>query len=439
MSNFFSIVIPCYEMKGKGVEFLDFSLSKIASQSFKNFEVVISDHSISSDIEDLCKKYESLEIRYFKNNDGRGSSSSNINNGIKNSRGKWIKILFQDDFLFSNDSLENIYNFIQNSQDPQWIATACEHSQDGQNFYRTFIPRWNNKIHFGNNTVSSPSVIIFRNNFDENIFFDEKLINLMDVDFYKRMFDLYGEPFYLNDVCVVNRTWDGQVSNQVSEELHKNELSIVSSKYRNVDLFFEKLVNLEFPTEQLYGFGIVDINEHLNTLKRYARSCEHVTEMGTRKAISTIALLAASPKKVVSIDLNYHLFQPVENTIRQISKECNTEFQFIEADVLQIEIEETDFLFIDTFHTYHQLLSELRRHEKNVKKWIALHDTVTFGLKDENVYQNANISRDVNVSNKTKEGIYNALVDFLTENKNWKIKEHFTNNNGLTIIERIKN
>ena len=32
---------------------------------------------------------------------------------------------------------------------------------------------------------------------------------------------------------------------------------------------------------------------------------------------------------------------------------------------------------------------------------------------------------------------YTALLDFLAENKGWVIKEHFTNNNGLTVIERV--
>lgn len=437
MSSMFSVVIPCYEMKDRGVEFLEFSLSKLNSQSFQDFEIIVSDHSSTDDIQNLCLKFEKLNIKYFRNLQEVGKSSSNLNNCIDRASGKWIKILFQDDFLYSNDSLLKIVEFI-NYNNCDWIASACEHSYDGKNFYRPFYPKWNNQIHFGNNTISSPSVITFKNRFEENIKFDQSLVNLMDVDFYKRMYDMYGEPHYLNEIIVVNRTWSGQVSNTiVDDELNRKELSIVKSKYRNVDLFFERLVNLQFSHNELYGLGIVDINEHLNTLKRYARKCTHVTEMGTRKAISTIAFLTANPKKVVSIDLNYHLFQPVEQTIRQIAKECETEFQFIEADVLKLEIEETDFLFIDTFHTYHQLLSELRFHSGKVKKWIALHDTVTFGYKDEEVYQNGNISTEVNVNNKQKVGIYNALIDFLQENKNWKIKEHFENNNGLTILERI--
>ena len=94
-------------------------------------------------------------------------------------------------------------------------------------------------------------------------------------------------------------------------------------------------------------------------------------------------------------------------------------------------------LFIDTLHTYNQLSKELRRHEKNVNKWIILHDTITFGQRDEDFYQNGAISDEITGEKVEKRGLYTALTDFLDENKNWKIKEHFTNNNGLTIIERV--
>ena len=437
MRTFFSICIPTYEMNNQGKDFLIFSLKKLSIQTFSNFNIIISDHSNDDSIKEVIDDFTNLQIIYKKNYDKRGLSSSNINNCIKYSTGQWVKILFQDDFLFDENSLLNLHDFISVQEHCEWVASGCEHSYDGENFYRPLFPKWNSQIHFGHNTISSPSVITFRNRFQDNLQFDESLINLMDVDFYKRMYDIYGEPSYLNKICVVNRTWSGQLSNTVvDDELNRRELSIVKSKYRNVDLFFERLVNLQFSQNEIYSLGIVDINEHLNTLKRYARKCEHVTEMGTRKAISTIAFLTANPKKVVSIDLNYHLFQPVEETVRQIANDCKTEFQFIEADVLKIEIDETDFLFIDTFHTYHQLLSELRKHESKVQRWIALHDTVTFGYKDEDIYQNASISTDVNVNNQ-KVGIYNALMDFLEENKNWKIKEHYQNNNGLTIIERV--
>ena len=62
---------------------------------------------------------------------------------------------------------------------------------------------------------------------------------------------------------------------------------------------------------------------------------------------------------------------------------------------------------------------------------------LTFGQRDEDFYQNGAISDEIASDKIEKRGLYTALMDFLDENKNWKVKEHFTNNNGLTIIERI--
>lgn len=423
-------------MNGKGSEFLDFSFKKLKEQTFKDFEVVISDHSSSDDIKNLCNLWtNNLNIRYFKNDKGRGSSSANINNAIKNSSGEWIKILFQDDFLYDERSLQNMFEATKHESSPTWIASACEHSNDGINFYRPFYPTWNHNIQYGMNTISSPSVLLFKKSV--NKLFNEELIWLMDVDFYRRMYDEYGEPLYLYDICVVNRTWENSVSNNVSEERKQRELDIMLKTYDQKEILFKAICDLKFDQKILYGRGIVDINEHLPTLRRYASQCKHVTEMGTRFAVSTYALIIAKPEKVVSIDLNRHFFSPYEKEIREFSNACGTNFVFKEEDVLKIEIEETDLLFIDTLHTYNQLSKELRKHQKNVRKWIVLHDTVTFGRKDEDFYQNGKISSEVSGETITKRGLYTALEDFLEENKSWKIKEHFTNNNGLTVLERI--
>lgn len=438
--KFFSIAIPTYEMKGLGVEYLEFSFQKLSEQSFKDFDVVISDHSKSDDIKSLCDRWSDvLDIKYFRNTHKVGSSSANVNNAIKNSTGQWIKILFQDDFLYDYESLSIISNFISNNTNTEWIATSSEHSNDGVSMYRTIYPSWNDEMQFGKNSISSPSVITIKNRADK-LYFDEDLIWLMDVDYYKSMFDLYGEPSYIYEVAVVNRTWSDQLSNLISDEIKSKELEIIKNKYKPMDIteqIFEKLCKLQFDHNTLYGRGIVDINEHLPTLRKYASQCEHVTEMGTRAAISTFALLIAKPKKVVSIDLNYHFFKPYEEEINNFASQCGTEFQFIEGDVLKLDIEKTDMLFIDTLHTYNQLSKELRKHEMNVNKWIAFHDTITFGQVDEGFYQNGSISSEVAGDVIHKRGLYTALIDFLDENKNWKIKEHFTNNNGLTIIERI--
>ena len=49
-----SIACPTFEYYGRGVEVLDDMFRTIAAQTFKDIEVVISDHSKTDVIEDYC-------------------------------------------------------------------------------------------------------------------------------------------------------------------------------------------------------------------------------------------------------------------------------------------------------------------------------------------------------------------------------------------------
>lgn len=176
-----------------------------------------------------------------------------------------------------------------------------------------------------------------------------------------------------------------------------------------------------------------DINEHLPTLKQYADECSHVTEMGVRWVVSTWAFLASNCDKIISYDIKKY---PSVSKIEEMFLD-NDRFIFIEKDVLTIDIKETDLLFIDTLHTYVQLSNELEKHSKSVRKYIILHDTVTFGEKNEPVYNH--VSPLIKKTHNEEKGLRPAIEQFLEKNDglNWIIHEHHTNNNGLTILKRI--
>lgn len=167
-----------------------------------------------------------------------------------------------------------------------------------------------------------------------------------------------------------------------------------------------------------------DINQHLPTLKKYTEECDHVTEMGVRGIVSTWAFLAGVPKKLIS----YDIYNPSNwggniQAVYESVEDTDIEFEFREEDVLKVEIEETDFLFIDTLHQYKQLSQELKLHADKAKKYIGFHDTTKYETLDE---MTGNWG-----------GLWRAIEEFLEENPHWRVKERFTNNNGLTIIERI--
>ena len=84
---FFSVVIPTYEMNGKGDEFLENNFIILKKQIFNDFNIIISDHSLNDNIKNICDKWKNeLNIIYLKNENNRGSSSANLNNAIKNDK-----------------------------------------------------------------------------------------------------------------------------------------------------------------------------------------------------------------------------------------------------------------------------------------------------------------------------------------------------------------
>jgi hypothetical protein len=156
-----------------------------------------------------------------------------------------------------------------------------------------------------------------------------------------------------------------------------------------------------------------DISEHLPILLGLAVSCEHVVELGFRSGRSTSAFLAAGAK-VTAYDT-----QPCATEAAVIKSLGGKKFTFIQGNSLEVEIPQCDMLFIDTYHTGEQLLAELMRHHEFVDKWIAMHDTVTFGERGED----------------GKPGLVWALQQFQKHAPHWPIKLHLPHNNGLTILE----
>lgn len=167
-----------------------------------------------------------------------------------------------------------------------------------------------------------------------------------------------------------------------------------------------------------------DINEHIPTLLKIAQSVDSITEMGVRSGVSTRAFMYANPKKLIAYDLkkDHKVDQMFE-----YAKTLGKNFHYIESNVLDIKIEKTDLLFIDTFHCYEQLSQELQLHAKQVKKYVIFHDVYTYGLVPE---------KCSNYNFVGTKGILYAIEEFLENNHDWEKIYHVENNNGLMIIEK---
>lgn len=150
-----SIVIPYHDMENAEF-FLKRNIDSIMSQTFKDYEIVLTKD---------------------------GKMAENTNSGIKRARGELIKILYLDDYLAHPNVLKHIITRFDIFKEAEWgISSASD------NIY----PEWTDDIETGNNTLGSPSALIFRNHFEENLLFDERLSWLLDCDYYKRLQSKYG-------------------------------------------------------------------------------------------------------------------------------------------------------------------------------------------------------------------------------------------------------
>lgn len=226
-----SVCIPTYGMRGVGHVFLKHSLDILRKQTFKDFDVVISDYSETSKVKDLCETYKkNLDIKYYKNTDPTGGMSANTNNAIRHATGKIIKILFQDDFLYNKKSLQAVADNFDLAKD-KWLVTACEHSKDGTTFFKPHYAAYNKKVYLGNNTIGSPSVLSIKN--DKPLLFDTNLKWLVDCDYYRRCHDAYGNPKILKEIAVAIRIGDHQITNtEATKVLRKREYNYMKNKFK---------------------------------------------------------------------------------------------------------------------------------------------------------------------------------------------------------------
>jgi len=109
----FSVVIPTYNRADK----LKNCLESLLNQTYKNFEVIVSDDGSSDNTSEIVEaaKRRGLQVKYIYNSNWGGPARPR-NIGIKNSKYKWICFLDSDDWWYP-EKLENIVPFCNENYD----------------------------------------------------------------------------------------------------------------------------------------------------------------------------------------------------------------------------------------------------------------------------------------------------------------------------------
>ena len=214
-----SIVVPIYNMDD-AKKFLKRNLDSITTQTFTDYEIVISDDSD----DDMLKCWlDNYPIKYYKNKGSKGMAN-NSNNGIEKAKGEIIKILYQDDYFYNNNSLAEI---VRHFKKCEWMVSGCVHSLGFGEPINEHFPFYSES----ENNIGSPSVLTFSREVTER--FDPEFHWVLDLDLYKRLFREYGLPRILHQINVVIGIGEHQTTHRLSD-LRKNiEHQLLREKYDN--------------------------------------------------------------------------------------------------------------------------------------------------------------------------------------------------------------
>lgn len=173
-----------------------------------------------------------------------------------------------------------------------------------------------------------------------------------------------------------------------------------------------------------------DIKEHLPTLVDFAARFDtrNIVELGVRWVVSTLAFAVARPHLLYCVDLEHpddtqwaDRADGKMDMIKKFAKQEDIDFRFYKGDSRTVDVDVAcDLLFIDTLHDYAQLKAELNHWQEKCHKWIIIHDTETFGKKDE--------------STGKGKGMWKAIEEFV-DSSDWELYSHYYYNNGMTVLK----
>lgn len=233
MTPTFSIVCPVYDMKGGlGQVFLVQYLSHLQYQTFRDFEVIVSDQSTQGIFKSICETFSYvMNVKWVRNTSNIMTAANNVNNGIKHACGKLLKLLYVDDFFVDSDALLKIKNQFDTNPEKCWMISGFVHCDENKrNFYNARAPRYDQLHVLGDNTTGNPSNYTVRR--DRALEMDENLKWLVDGEYFYRSYYHYGLPIMTNDVLVCFREHNHSAfQDQAFRDLDERERNYCTQKY----------------------------------------------------------------------------------------------------------------------------------------------------------------------------------------------------------------
>ncbi|MFT3675476.1 MAG: glycosyltransferase [Chitinophagaceae bacterium] len=201
---YISICIPAY----RNVMHLQRLLASVATQTFTDYEIVITDDSPDDSVKELVTSFAfTRPVRYVKNLVSLGSPE-NWNESIRQAAGIWIKLMHNDDWLASPDALDIFVKTAAQHPSVRFFFSAfCNITESNGHRQEVRCNTWDrifmrvSPLHlFKRVYVGNPSCTFIRN--DIGLLYDRRLKFVVDFEYYIRCIRQEKKYQYIDQILV---------------------------------------------------------------------------------------------------------------------------------------------------------------------------------------------------------------------------------------------
>jgi len=251
MEQLVTVIIPTYK---RSPDIVGNAIKSVLNQTYKNIEVIVVDDSPNNfvhrdSMKELMRILDDSRLVYLRHNENLGACAAR-NTGIKESKGKFIAFLDDDD-EWQQNKLEKQISLFENEKVGLVYSSIKEVTKKNGLVIKTYnrLAKYRGNLFkelFYGNFIGSISCAVFRRDVFEKVgVFDVNLGSAQDYEMYLRTSQKYEIDYADGDPLLIYYRHDGQRISDNSETAFKSR-EYIYEKYRNFIDNDSKLYNLFF-------------------------------------------------------------------------------------------------------------------------------------------------------------------------------------------------
>lgn len=220
MEDLVSVIIPTYKTN----ESLKRAIKSVLSQSYKNIEVIVvddnNDDGYRTVAEQVVSEFCGLHNFSYYQHDHNKNGSAARNTGVKNSKGKYISFLDDDDFYYPNKIEKEMKAILTTGCN----FCVCYYNRNGILHSFPVKRDYSQEVLFCNTTPQTSSFLLLKERFEAIGGFDESYFRHQDYEFLLRAEEEC-------DICVVEEPLYELCDNGVVNVPNGKRMELIKTKF----------------------------------------------------------------------------------------------------------------------------------------------------------------------------------------------------------------